>query len=150
MRRYSGYVSATNTASATVPMLNLTGGTTTRLRIGDIIIGSNATPADNYAQFALRRTSAAGTTSATFTPTALDPADPAAAAVFATAWSVNPTITASSDLLEVSMNQRATFRWVAAPDSEIIVPATAGAGVALMSVATSGNASYTHTVLWQE
>lgn len=149
-RRYSGIANATNTASTTVPMFNLTGAATTRLRVYDFVSGSDATPADNAGKFSFRRTSAAGTTSATFTPTALDPADPASLATFATAWSANPTVTANSDLLQVAHNQRATFRWVAAPDSEFVVPATAGAGLALMAVVTSGAVNYAWTLLWAE
>lgn len=148
-RRYAGFVSATNTASTTVPMFQLGGATTTRLRLFDFISGSNATPADNYAQLAFRRSSALGTSSASFTPTALDPADPASLASFSTAWSTAPTITASSDLLEISHNQRATFRWVAAPDSELVVAAST-TGLCLMSVATSGAVSFTFNALWQE
>jgi hypothetical protein len=149
-RRYSGNAAATNTTSTTVPMFTLVGAATTRLFAYDLISGSNATPADNYAQFAMRRVSARGTQSATWTPTALDSANPASLAVFDTTWSVNPTITASSDLLQISHNQRATFRWVAAPLSELVVPATAGAGLAWMAAGSNATASYNWTLLWEE
>jgi hypothetical protein len=151
VRNYAAVARAvTNTASTTVPMWNLAGGTVSRLMLYDLISGSDATPADNYAEFAVRRTSAAGTTTATFTPTLLDSANGAAAGVFATTWSVNPTVTAASDLLNIPHNQRATFRWVANPGGELIVPVTAGAGLALMSVATNLAATYGWTAHWTE
>ncbi len=131
-------------------MFTVVGAATTRLRVYDVVSGSDATPADAAAKLSFRRISAGGTTSATFTPTALDPADPASLATYGTAWNINPTVTASSDVLQVAHNQRATFRWVAVPDSELIVPATAGAGLALMSVVASATANYAWTTMWQE
>jgi hypothetical protein len=131
-------------------MFVLTGATTTRVRVYDFISGSDATPADNATKFSFRRTSARGTQSTSVTPNAIDPADPASLATYDTAWSVNPTITANSDLLQVAHNQRATFRWVAAPDSEIIIAATSGAGIALMAVVASATANFAWTTLWQE
>lgn len=149
-RQYSASAAATNTASTTVPMWNLAGSASARLNIYDLISSSEATPADNSGKFSIRRTTAAGTTSATFTPNSLDPADPASTATFGTAWSVNPTITANSDLLVFAHNLRATFRWIAGPGSELVVPATAGNGAALMAVVTNTAATYDWTVLWRE
>jgi len=105
---------------------------------------------DNAAKFTFRRVSNRGTTSATVTPNALDAANPSSLAVFDTGWSTNPTITASSDLLQFAQNQRATFRWVAAPGSELVVPATASNGLALMSAVASATANYAWTILWEE
>jgi hypothetical protein len=48
------------------------------------------------------------------------------------------------------MNQRATFRWVAVPDSELVVPATLAAGIAVMSIVASATANYAFSMMWQE
>lgn len=150
-RAYAGIArNVTNTTSTTVPMWWLTGGTVSRLTVYDIISGSDATPADNYAEFALRRATTLGTVSTSFTPTALDPANPAAAATFSLTASAQPTITASSDVLNIAHNQRATFRWVAAPGGELIVPATSANGFALMAVASNATGTYGWTVHWVE
>jgi hypothetical protein len=149
-RRYTGFSNATNTVSTTVPMFTLVGATTTRLRLYDFISGSDATPADAAFKLAFRRISAAGTTSATVTPNPLDPADPASLAAYGTAWNINPTVTASSEVLQVAHNQRATFRWVAIPDGELIVPATSGAGLALMAVVASATSNVAWSTSWQE
>ncbi len=150
MRRYTGFSNATNTVSTTVPMFTIVANTTVRVRVYDFISGSDATPADAATKLGFRRISARGTSTASVTPNALDPADPAALALYDTTWSVNPTITASSEVLQVAHNQRATFRWVAQPDSEIVIPATSGAGLALMSIVASATANYAWTSLWQE
>ena len=151
MRRYAGIrTTATNTTSTTAPIWGLTGAATFRAQVYDILHGADATPADNYGEFSLRRSSSNGTTSATFTPTALDPGDPASLAVFATTWSIQPTITASSDVLSWTQNSRAAFRWVAVPDGELIIAATAGAGLQCMPVGSNTATTYQSTVHWRE
>lgn len=150
MRRYTGYSNATNTVSTTVPMFTIVAATTTRGRIYDFMSGSDATPADAATKLGFRRISARGTQSASVTANPLDPADPAALLLYDTTWTINPTITASSEVLQVAHNQRATFRWVAQLDGEIIIPATSGAGVALMSIVASATANYAWTTMWQE
>lgn len=150
MRRYHAYANKTNTASSTVPMFCITGGTTIRVGIYDILVSSDATPADNVAEYAIRRTTARGTASTSFTPVALDSGDPAAIATFDTAWSANPTITANSDLLQWAQNQRTTFRWVAAPGGELWTPATSGNGFALLCDSTSAAVSWNFSVHWIE
>ncbi len=147
---YAGNTNKTNTVSATVPMFNIVGAASRRLKLKDFISGSDATPADAASKLAFLRTSAAGTQTAQVTPNKLDPADGASIATMDTAWSADPTITANSQLLQVAHNQRATFRWVAAPGCELIVPATAGAGLALLAVVASANANYAWCALWEE
>lgn len=151
MRRYNGFSSATNTVSTTVPMFNFgQAGATVRVRVYDFISGSDATPADAATKLGFRRSSARGTQSASVTATALDPADPASLVNYDTTWNINPTITASSEVLQVAHNQRATFRWVAQPDGELILAATSAAGFALMSIVASATANYAWTTHWQE
>lgn len=146
-RRYSGYGTDTNTAGTTQVELRST--TAIRPRIYDFIISSNATPADNSGEYALRRTTTVGT-STPFTPVAIDPGDPAATGAFAVNHSAEPTYTASSDLLHFATNQRATFRWVAAPEGEIVLPAAAN-GAGLLAVAVGGAAvAMQYQMYWQE
>ena len=120
-------------------MWGITGGTTVRPAIYDIIVGSVATPADNSFHFRHLRTTAAGTSTA-FTPVSLDPADPASTTAAGTNHTVAPTATANSNLLDIAGNQRACVRWIAAPGGELKVPATAANGIACTSVAVGGSA----------
>lgn len=148
--KYTAFNSQTNTASTTIAMNNLMGGTTKRVRLYHLIIGSVAAPANQAAHFAVKRTSARGTQSSTFTPTKLDPADAAAAAVFDTSWSADPTITASSELLIAAMNQQATFQWMVDPSNGLVIPATAAAGLAILSVATTSAVAYLFNEFFEE
>lgn len=135
-RRYSVYGTDTNTASTT--QIEVRSTTAIRPRIYDLVISSNATPADNSGEYAFRRTTTVGT-STSFTPVALDPGDPASTATSGVNHSAEPTYTASSDLLHFATNQRATFRWVAAPMGELVLPAAAN-GVGCLAVAVGGSA----------
>lgn len=152
MRRYTGYANTTNTVSATVPMCGVNGAATTRGRIYDFIVGSESTPADAATRFTFRRTTTSGAASGTLiTPNALDSADPAALLAFIQIWTTTqPTVTGSSDILQVAMNQRATFRWVAVPDSELVVPASVNNEIVIMSAVASATSIYDFTALWQE
>ena len=136
-RRYSIDGQDTNTAATSI--LGLTSAATIRPKIYDLVMGSDATPADNAAEYVLQRYTAAGTVTAV-TPTPLDPADPAALASAGEAHSAEPTYTANLILLQWAQNQRATFRWVAAPGGEIVLPATAANGVGVQVIGIAGSA----------
>ncbi len=83
------------------------------------------------------RFSAAGTSTAV-TPAAFDSGDPAATSVCGKNHSVEPTY-AAVPLLDFSHNQRATFRWIAAPGEEIISPATAANGIGVQCQGVGGS-----------
>lgn len=137
MRRYSIDGQDTNTASTTI--LGLTSAATVKPKIYDVLLGSDATPADNAAEYNLQRYTAAGTATSV-TPQALDPGDPAALASAGEVHTVEPTYTANAVLLNIMSNQRATFRWVAAPEGEIVLPATAANGVGVQVITVAGSA----------
>ncbi len=137
-KRYSIDGRDTNTLNTTI--LALISAATIRPKIYDLIMGSDDTPADNAAEYVLQRFTAPGT-STSVTPQPLDPADPAALASAGEAHSAEPTYTANQILLQWAQNQRATFRWVAAPGGEIVLPASAnnGAGVQVITVTGAVN-----------
>ena len=135
MPSFNVFHNATNTASATVPMINAMATATNQIGVYEINAGSDAT-ADNAVKYSIRRTSARQTQSATVTPTAADQnVTQAALSTVDTAWNINPTITASSDLLQWGMHQRATYRWVAYDYTKFLrTQAGTGKGLAWMSV----------------
>ena len=136
-------------ASPTDTVLGLTASTSVRARIYDIIFGSSATPADNALNWMAQRYTAAGTATAV-TPQSLDPADPAALCTSGEDHTVEPTYTANAILLSVSANQRSTQRWVAAPNSEMVIPATASNGIGLEPIHSSFTGSVEATILFEE
>ena len=149
MRRYSAFGNGAAAASPGRTVLEVVAATTTRGRIYDVIIGSDGTPADSAFRIKIMRGSAAGTATA-FTPTLLDGGDPAALLASNANASAEPTITANSELIDIALNQRATFRWVAAPDGELVVPATANARVATRVIHASSTVTFNVTEHWQE
>lgn len=138
-RNYSIDGQDTNTVSTTI--LELRSTTAIRPRIYYVTCGSDATPGDEAAEYALTRTTTAGTSTAV-TPRPLDPDDPAAVATAGEAHSAEPTYTADVILLQWAQNQRATFQWHAQPGREIVLPAAAnGVGAHVETVTTAFNAN---------
>ncbi len=128
-------------------VLGMTAAATPRRgKVYDILIGTNGTPADNFIEWTLDRvttsSSAAGTIYAAV-PT--DSADAAATAVCTVNSSVAGTITAVAQVFYVGVNQRASYRWVAAPGSELVWPATSSNGFQ----SRVRSAGYTGTVTMQ-
>lgn len=125
-RKYSYSGSATNTSAQT--FFGITSASTIRPFIYEYVFGSSGTPADQAARYQLQRTTAAGTSTAVVGQ-AIDPADPAPLSVGGRAHSGEPTYTASAFLDEIGINQRVTFRWVAYPGGELVMPSTAANGI---------------------
>jgi len=118
------------------------GATARRGMVYEWMVGFNQSPpADNEIEIDLARMTADGTGTA-FTAVAMDPADAAAQATGKIGYTVEPTVTANSFLDYTAMNQRATVRWLAAPGSELIYPATTANGIVLRAK----SAAYTGTV----
>lgn len=138
MPSFSVNLNATNTASATVPMVNGMCTATNQIGIYEINAGSDAT-ADNAVKYQIMRVSARGTQSATITPNAVDQnVTQAALSTFDSAWNINPTITASSWVLQWGQHQRGTYRWVAYDYTKFLrTQAGTGKGLALMSTVVS-------------
>ena len=139
MAKYSIDGQDTNTAATTI--LGVTSDATRprRSKIYDVLLGSDATPADNAAEYNLQRIVTAGT-STSVTPQALDPADALTETDAGEAHSIEPSYTSNAVMLNLMSNQRATVRWVAAPGGEIVIPATAAAGLGLIVVTVAGSA----------
>jgi hypothetical protein len=122
-----------------------------RGKIYDILIGQPAAPADTYLQYDLFRLSAAGSSQNVFAGAltsasslfATDPADGAANSFITANSSIETNVTVIADVWSVAINQRASYRWVAAPGSEFVYPATSSAGLALRAL---GAGSYTGQV----
>ena len=139
------------------------GGAYRRGKLYDLMIGTNGTPADNYYEFDVAlitlATTPAGITgtlisslSSTF---ALDPADTS----FVAAIEINSTaevgITALTEKWYLGINQRASYRWVCAPGSEILYPAASsgvatGNGLTVRGRSGAGTVTMTGTVMVSE
>jgi hypothetical protein len=130
-------------------VLSVIAATTVRPRVYDIMLSSPSAPNDYSAEFYLQRFSADGTGTAV-TPQPLDFADPAATATSKHTYTAEPTLTANEILLQLAHNQRATVRWVAVPGRELIIPALAGDGLALLCNAVSTQFTEAATIFFEE
>ncbi len=113
-------------------ILGLSSSTTTprRFKVYDVLIGTNGTPADNFIEWDISRITASSTTTV-LAAQPLDPADATALTVATVNSSTFGTITTGSNVFYVGINQRASYRWVAAPGGELVAPATSSAGFQL-------------------
>jgi hypothetical protein len=141
---------ASGTDKTLINLFNPAATPTKRARIYDVLVGSVATPADQAAKFYAGRTTAVGTEGSGFTPNNLDPAGPAGELDSGVGHSAEPTYTANKQLLVFSLNQRATFRWVAAPGSELVLAATQNNGVGLKSSSSTSTQAYEACILFEE
>lgn len=138
MAKYAIDGQDTNTATTTILGVDA-GATPRRNKIYYVECGSDATPADNAAEYNLQRYTVDGTSTAV-TPQALDPGDAAALSEAGEAHSIEPTYTANAIMLGWMQNQRATYQWFAPPGGEIVTPATADNGAGVQSITVAGSA----------
>jgi hypothetical protein len=148
MANYAVKLQRTASTTASLGVLSANAATPRRVKVYDVMMGSEATAADNPFLWLFQRTTAAGTSTA-ITPLAIDPADAAALFTAGQAHTVEPTYTANAILLDIALNQRATFRWVASPGGELVIPATASNGIGIQTP-TATAVSITATVHAQE
>lgn len=153
MDRYSGVGNVTVAAGyKTALALKQPASQITRQRVYDILFSAQGTPADNALVWNVSRLTAAGAGTPGTTPAAalLDMGSPAASGITTINYSAEPTAYDATALIENSLNQRATFRWVAAPGSEFVVPNTTlvGLGARCKSAGYTGIAEV--TMLFQE
>lgn len=141
MAKYT--VAGSNTASAAYHTATLVvasssnNGGLRRGKLYEMIMGATSSPnaTDCAIQYALTRVSASGSFAGTsFAPNVIDPADsatPAALAwITATTESSSPGM-ASTDILNIGLNQRNSQRWQVVDEAQMIVwPATAFNGLA--------------------
>lgn len=120
-----------------------------RARLYDYTIGTGASPADNSFVHVIQRHTTVPTGSAK-TPNALDPADTLASTIVATdTVTADGTLTANAFLKRVALNQRATYRWVAAPYGEILIPATANNGI-MMGLSAASTTVFDYDAQYEE
>lgn len=145
--------SAVTTTYRTLLMAWASSGTQAlrRGKFYDLLIGTNGTPADNYMQWDVSRTTTTPTTGTASGINPLDSADASAAALCQiNLATTEATITSSSSLFNVGVNQRASYRWVASPGSEMVFPATAANGLAVRTLSGGYTGTATATVMMTE
>ena len=136
MANYAVQCNRTASSSASLGTWGADATRPRRLKFYDLMFGSEASPADNAFLYIVQRCTALGTSTAV-TPSPIDPADAATESDAGENHTIEPTYTANLVLLAIALNQRATFRWVAAPGGELVTPATASNGVGIQTTTSS-------------
>lgn len=126
------------TASTTLSLGTVSADATRprRLEWYECIVGSEAAAADNPFLYVLQRCTAVGTSTAV-TLQNLDPADATSEADAGQNHTIEPTYTAGAIMMEIPLNQRATFRWIATEGGRLITPATASNGIGIQTPTSS-------------
>jgi hypothetical protein len=124
--------------------------TTVRPELYDLVWSHGAAPADTVIQWLVRRFDTADGTATGVTPGPLDPGAPASGLTVLEDHSVEPTDAGVVPLYDMDLNQRATFRWVAAPGGEIKFSAVATEGIYITPVSTTYALAASVTAHWIE
>ena len=130
-QRTTTSTTAANSVAALYTQANGSGIELRRFKVYDFSMGSDATPADVAITWLIQRFTTAPTGGAAETLEPLDSADAAASTL--AMQSATGGGSAGVSLMEFPLNQRATFRWIAAPGSELVVPATTSNGLAWLT-----------------
>jgi hypothetical protein len=117
------------------------------IRVYELLFGGEA-GSSSVCRVAINRPTV-GTTPTTQTPEKLDPASPSASSSVATTWSVQPTLSTNDVLVPTFNAFGGVVRWVAAPDSEVVV-GSQGAVANLSCRSRSGTGLVSGHVLFEE
>ena len=150
MARYSASGSQ-NLASSAITALTIAAQSTAHRNIVyDITIGNVGAPADLVTLHTIQRITAVGTAGSAVTPSLLDISDRASQSAVGENHSSEPTYTSATELMEIPLNHRATFRWVAAPGGELITPASTTSGIGAKALHASATTEWRVGVMWEE
>jgi hypothetical protein len=152
MARYSASGSQTlqSSSSGDATALSFAAQSTAhRCVVYEMWFGNSGAPADQVTVYTIGRITADGTGSAV-TPSPLDAADRASQCTCLENHTAEPTYTSGGELLEMPLNHRATFRWVAAPGGEFITPATDNNGIGMKAIHASATTDFRMGAMWEE
>ena len=152
MARYSASGSQTlqSSGSGDATALSFAAQSTAhRCTVYEMWFGNIGAPADQVTVYTVGRITADGTGSAV-TPSPLDAADRASQCTCLENHTSEPTYTSGGELLELPLNHRATFRWVAAPGGELVTPATDNNGIGMKAIHASATTDFRVGAMWEE
>lgn len=117
--------------------------------IHQLVIGSDATPADIATRFDVIRHTAAGASGTAVVELPTDPQAAAASCNLRGGTMTEPTY-AADFLLEIALNQRATFTWIANPGREFRTTVGTANGIGLRSISSGGTPNINASFGWNE
>lgn len=151
MSFYAGRIN-TGAPAAADTILHIKASATVRCGLCEFVISSDATPVEQSGEYQVVRTTSTGTTPASGNTTIvkLNSFSPAAACTFdgCSGYTTEPTV--GEVAMDVSVHQKATFRWVAYPGREIFSTPAASAGVGIVVVGQSAAFTLNASCVWME
>ncbi len=122
-----------------------------RPRIQEFDIGSHATPVDQATMYQLVRTTTAVPTGGSTPNIGYNDSADGVAALTPYAGSTGGA-TIGTTLLELGIHMKATYRWVAQPGREWVIPNTQYAGIGIYAPTGNQTAAYNYdlNLLWEE
>lgn len=146
----SSYYGVHRTAAGTnLSILVLESSASVVGKIHQLVVGSDATPADVASRYDLLRHTTAGTGGTAVSEELSDPQGNTAACNLRGGTMTEPTY-ASNFLLEVPLNQRATFTWIANPGREFRTTVGTANGIGFRSISSGGTPNTNCTIGWDE
>lgn len=155
LRQYNVSWNCLNTASTTLPLMNLISTAAIQPEVTEFTLGSDAV-ASNAAKYAFQRGTTigawGGAGGAAVTPQNLNGNNTVTALVTANqgVCSTGPTLTANAFVYQVALNQQATYRFLANPGSGIFLPSTAATSLNLVSLVSAVAFNTVGTVIYSE
>jgi hypothetical protein len=140
-------ITATNVGVAS---LEAPGSGPRRITLDELIVGSDSTTlgTSNFRWDVQRSTGPA--TGTPVIPEPLDTVDVPCGALVKSNLTANGAPAAGKIPLSIPLSQQATFRWVANPGFGIIVPATGGAGLHLLTPVAGNSANAAGSLIFEE
>src|SRR6266566_21169 len=136
-------------AGTNLTILSMESTATVVGKLHQMVIGSDAAPADIATRFDVIRITTLGTGGVAVLEKPTDPQAPAASVNLRGGTMTEPTYEADF-LLEVALNQRATFTWIANPGRELRTTVGTANGIGLRSIASGGTPNINTTMAWDE
>ena len=148
------HINGTQTVAGTDDTtLSVERGSAKRFKVYEINSGFTlASPSDNLLSVRLHRFVTADGTGTARIPNPLDPADGPCVATGFSNHTIEPTTYSTDEEVwgAIGQHMRATYRWVAAPGSEIVIPNTASVGVGLVASHASATPEHIGSLLFSE
>lgn len=136
-------------AGTNLTILALESSATVVGKIAQLIVGSDATPADIATRYDALRHTTAGAAGTAVVEKPTDPQAAAASCNLRGGTMTEPTYEADF-LLEIPLNQRATFTWIANPGRELRTTVGTANGIGVRSISSGGTPNTNCTLAWDE
>lgn len=145
----SFYIGGRAAVGTNLTIIVVSGIASARPSVHQIVSSSDSTPADIATRFQLLRHTVAATGGTALNPRNSDPGNTAGLCTALQGTMTEPTYGADA-ILEIALNQRATYTWIANPGREIKSAIGTANGMGWRSISSGGTPNCNLTLAWDE